>query len=251
MDIHILTLFPSMFQGPFAESIVRRAVDHGLVTITLHQIRDYTSDKHHTVDDYPHGGGPGMVMKPEPLFAAVEDVRANAGVSLPVILLTPQGRLFNQDVADDLAKLPGFILLCGHYEGVDERVCRYLANDEVSIGDYVLTGGELPAMAVVDAVVRLLPGAVGSPESVAEDSLRQGLLQHPLYTRPPDFRGWKVPEVLLSGNHQEVARWRRRQALLRTRRRRPDLLARAELAPLERRWLDQLAAGAELTDDQA
>ncbi|MBI2917488.1 MAG: tRNA (guanosine(37)-N1)-methyltransferase TrmD [Chloroflexi bacterium] len=244
MDIHILTLFPGMFQGPFAESIVRRAADQGLVSIALHQIRDYTTDKHHTVDDYSYGGGPGMVMKPEPVFAAVEDVRSQAGAALPVILLTPQGRLFSQGIADELAKLPGFILLCGHYEGVDERVHRHLASDEISIGDYVLTGGELPAMVLVDAVVRLLPGAVGSPESLAEDSLRQGVLQYPLYTRPADFRGWKVPEVLVSGNHQEVARWRRRQALVRTRRRRPDLLVKTELTLAEHRWLESQLSGA-------
>lgn len=243
MDLHILTLFPGMFQGPFAESILRRAVEKGLATVTLHQIRDYTTDKHHTVDDYSYGGGPGMVMKPDPVFAAVEDVRHKAGQHLPVILLTPQGRLFNQQVADELAKLPGFILVCGHYEGVDERVHRYLADDEISIGDYVLTGGELPAMVIVDAVVRLLPGALSSLESVQEDSHRGGLLQHPLYTRPPEFRGWQVPEVLLSGNHQEVARWRRRQALLRTLRHRPDLLTSAELTPGERRWLEQVASG--------
>ncbi|MBI2866165.1 MAG: tRNA (guanosine(37)-N1)-methyltransferase TrmD [Chloroflexi bacterium] len=248
MDIHILTLFPAMFQGPFAESIVRRAADKGLVTITLHQVRDYATDRHRTVDDYSYGGGPGMVMKPEPLFAAGEDVWRKAESRLPTILLTPQGRLFNQDVADELAKLPGILLICGHYEGVDERVHRHLADDEISIGDYVLTGGELAAMVVVDALVRLLPGALSSQQSIAEDSLRGGLLQHPLYTRPADFRGWEVPAVLLSGNHQEVARWRRRQALLRTLKRRPDLLARAEISAEEHRWLESAAAG-ELTEE--
>ncbi len=242
MQVHVITLFPEMFRGPFDESIVRRAIDKGLVTITFHQLRDYTTDKHHTVDDYPYGGGSGMVMKPEPIFAAVDDVRSRVGQALPVIMMTPQGRLFTQGVADELARLSGFIVFCGHYEGVDERVHRYLASDEISIGDYVLTGGELPAMVVLDAVVRLLPGAVGSPESVAEDSHRGGLLQHPLYTRPPEFRGWPVPEVLLSGNHQEVAKWRRRQAVLRTWQRRPDLLPKADLTDAERRWVEQLAA---------
>lgn len=232
MRIDILTLFPGMFGGPFEESIVKRAVEKGLVEIQFHNIRDFAVDKHRTVDDYPFGGGPGMVMKPDPLFAAVESLALPPGV--PIILLSPQGRLFSQQVAEELAAQERLALICGHYEGVDERVRERLVTDEVSIGDYILTGGEIPAMVVVDAVVRLLPGAVGSEESIRTDSLVSGLLQYPLYTRPADFRGWRVPQVLLSGHHGEIARWRRRQSLLRTLERRPDLLERAELTDEER-----------------
>lgn len=232
MRIDILTLFPGMFGGPFQESIVKRAVEKGLVEIQFHNIRDFAVDKHRTVDDYPFGGGPGMVMKPDPLFAAVESLALPPGV--PIILLSPQGRLFSQQGAEELAAQERLALICGHYEGVDERVRERLVTDEVSIGDYILTGGEIPAMVVVDAVVRLLPGAVGSEESIRTDSLVSGLLQYPLYTRPADFRGWRVPQVLLSGHHGEIARWRRRQSLLRTLERRPDLLERAELTDEER-----------------
>jgi len=206
MRIDILTIFPGMFGGPFEESIVKRAVEKGLVQIFLHDIRDYASDKHRTVDDYPFGGGQGMLMKPEPLFAAVEDVQGQAPERGPVVLLTPQGRLFDQEVAVELARQERLILVCGHYEGVDARVHEHLATDEVSIGDYVLSGGELAAMLVVDTVVRQIPGALGSPLSTADDSFAQGLLEYPQYTRPADFRGMKVPEVLLSGNHGEIAR---------------------------------------------
>ena len=237
MRIDILTIFPGMFRGPFEESIVKRAVEKGIVQIFLHDIRDYASDRHRTVDDYPYGGGPGMVMKPEPLFAAVEDVQGQAAERGPVVLLTPQGRLFDQEVAVELARHDRLILICGHYEGVDARVHEHLATDEISIGDYVLSGGELAAMVVVDAVVRQLPGALGSPLSTADDSFAQGLLEHPQYTRPADFRGMSVPEVLLSGNHGEIARWRRQQSLLRTAQRRPDLLARADLTEEEKQWL--------------
>jgi len=237
MRIDILTIFPGMFRGPFDESIVKRAVEKGLVHIFLHDIRDYASDKHRTVDDYPYGGGQGMLAKPEPLFAAVEDVQGQAPERGPIVLLTPQGRLFNQEVAAELAREDRLVLICGHYEGVDARVHEHLATDEISIGDYVLSGGELAAMVVVDAVVRQIPGALGSPLSSANDSFAQGLLEHPQYTRPAEFRGMSVPEVLLSGNHGEIARWRRQQSLLRTARRRPDLLARADLTEEEKQWL--------------
>ena len=237
MRIDILTIFPGMFRGPFEESIVKRAVEKELVQIFLHDIRDYASDKHRTVDDYPFGGGQGMLMKPEPLFAAVEDVQGQAAERGPIVLLTPQGRLFDQKVATELARHDRVILICGHYEGVDARVHEHLATDEISIGDYVLSGGELAAMVVVDAVVRQIPGVLGSPLSSADDSFAEGLLEYPQYTRPADFRGMSVPEVLLSGNHGEIALWRRQQSLLRTARRRPDLLVHADLTKEEKRWL--------------
>jgi tRNA (guanine37-N1)-methyltransferase len=237
MRIDILTIFPAMFRGPFDESIVKRAVGKGLVEIHIHDIRDYSTDRHRTVDDYPFGGGSGMLMKPEPLFAAVEDVQGQAPGQGPVILLTPQGRLFNQKVAEDLAREERLTVICGHYEGVDERVHEHLATDEISIGDYVLSGGELAAMVLVDSVVRQIPGVLGSPLAAADDSFAQGLLEYPQYTRPAEFRGLEVPEVLLSGDHGEIARWRRRQSLLRTARHRPDLLARADLTEEERQWL--------------
>lgn len=232
MRIDILTLFPGMFRGPFEESIVKRAVEKGLVQIHISDIRGFTEDKHRTVDDSPFGGGAGMVMKPGPLFAAVESLGLPPGS--PVVLLSPQGRLFSQKIAGELAAQERLALICGHYEGVDERVRQHLISDELSIGDYILTGGEIPAMVLVDAVVRLLPGAVGSEESIRTDSLSSGLLQYPLYTRPADFRGWRVPDILLSGNHQEIAHWRRWQSLLRTAERRPELLEGAELTEEER-----------------
>jgi tRNA (guanine37-N1)-methyltransferase len=237
MRIDILTIFPGMFRGPFEESIVKRAVEKGIVQIFLHDIREYASDKHRTVDDYPFGGGQGMLMKPEPLFAAVEDVQGQAAERGPIVLLTPQGRLFDQKVAVELARHDRLVLICGHYEGVDARVHEHLATDEISIGDYVLSGGELAAMVVVDAVVRQIPGVLGSPLSSADDSFAGGLLEYPQYTRPADFRGMNVPEVLLSGNHGEIALWRRQQSLLRTARRRPDLLIHADLTKEERQWL--------------
>ena len=225
MRIDIVTLFPEMFAGPFGESIIKRAVERGLVEIYLHNLRDYGLGRHRQVDDYPYGGGPGMILRVEPLFAAVEEVKTRIGrEDIPVILLSPQGRLFNQEVAEELAQQPNLILICGHYEGVDERVREHLVTDELSIGDYILTGGELPAMVVVDAVVRLLPGALGAEEGAREDSYAMGLLEYPQYTRPREFRGWTVPEILLSGNHAEIAKWRLEQALKRTRERRPDLL---------------------------
>ncbi len=235
--IDILTIFPNMFVGPFDESIVKRARQRGIVAIHVHDIRQWATDRHRTVDDYPYGGGPGMVMKPEPIFAAVEAVLAMDERRGPIVLMTPVGRPFTQEVALELSRQERLVIICGHYEGVDARVHRHLATDEISIGDYVLSGGELPAMVLVDAVVRLLPGAVGDPQSVHSESFSDGLLEAPHYTRPPDFRGWRVPEVLLSGHHGEVARWRRLQSILLTARRRPDLLARAHLTPEEQEWL--------------
>jgi tRNA (guanine37-N1)-methyltransferase len=241
MHIHILTLFPNMFTAPLGESIVRRAIDRGLVQIAIYNIRDYATDRHHMVDDSPYGGGPGMVLKPEPIFKAVEAVLGEKeGAGIPVLLLTPQGRIFDQQVARELAKNGDMVLICGHYEGVDERVRECLATDEISIGDYILSGGELAAMVVVDAVVRQLPDVLGSEESVGEDSHVNGLLEYPQYTRPQSFRGWEVPEVLLSGNHAEIAGWRREQSLRRTIKRRPELLERAALSEEDRRLVARL-----------
>ena len=220
-----------MFTGPFSESIVKRAGDKGLIHIRIHNIRDFARDRNHVVDDYAYGGGPGMVMKPGPVFEAVEAVRGPTAdpSRSSVILLSPQGRVFNQSIAQELTALDEMTLICGHYEGVDERVREHLATDDISIGDYVITGGELAAMVVVDAVARLIPGSLGSEDSAREDSLADGLLQHPQYTRPPSYRGWPVPDVLLSGNHAAIAEWRRHQTLLRTLKRRPDLLEKAHL----------------------
>jgi tRNA (guanine37-N1)-methyltransferase len=239
MHFDILTLFPAMFAGPFAESIIQRAQEAHIISITLHNIRDYATGKHRITDDYPYGGGGGMVMKPEPLFATVEAILGPEPrtAAVPIVLLTPQGRSFNQDVAQDFAGRERVLLICGRYEGVDERVRQYLATDELSIGDFVLSGGELAAMVVVDAVTRLLPGALGDPTGALDDSHAMGLLEYPHYTRPPEFRGWPVPEVLLSGNHGEVARWRRQEALRRTLARRPDLLPRAPLTAKDRELL--------------
>lgn len=238
MRIDILCLFPEMFTSPLKESMVKRAQEQGLVDIMVHNIRDYTDDKHHTVDDYPYGGGPGMVLKPEPVFRAAEAVKEQTNVSdMPIILLTPQGRLFSQAVAQELSLHPSLILICGHYEGLDDRVSEYLATDEISIGDYVLSGGELAALVVVDAIVRLIPGVLGSKDSVGSDSYSDGLLEYPQYTRPDVYQNWRVPSVLLSGNHGQIAEWRRRQAILRTAKRRPDLLEKGNLCDEERKWI--------------
>ena len=243
MRIDILCLFPEMFVSPFNQSIIKRARDRELVDIVTHNIRDYTQDKHHTVDDYPYGGGAGMVLKPEPAFEAVEAIVKQFGVNeMPIILLTPQGRLFTQSVAKELALHPRFMLICGHYEGWDERVRENLATDEISIGDYVLSGGELAAMVVVDAIIRLIPGALGSQSSSGDDSHSNGLLEYPQYTRPEVYRGWSVPQVLLSGNHGEVAQWRRLQAILRTTERRPDLLEKANLCDKEKQWISEISS---------
>lgn len=239
MRIDVFTLFPEVFQPYLQISILQRALQGGLAQIYLHNIRDWASDRHHVTDDEPYGGGGGMIMKPEPIFAAVESV-LGAPPGCPVILLTPQGRLFNQKVALELSRQPHFALLCGRYEGVDERVREHLVTDEISIGDYVLTGGELPALVIIDAVIRLLPGALGDPDAAWDDSHASGLLEYPHYTRPAEFRGWRVPDILLSGDHARLARWRRQQALLRTWQRRPDLLAAATLSDEDREFLTQL-----------
>lgn len=239
MRFDIFTLFPELFAGVFDESILKRARDARLIEIALHDIRDYTTDKHHVADDYPYAGGGGMVMKPEPIFAAVEAV-LGAPPQVPVILLTPQGRVFTQALARELAQHARLALICGHYEGVDERVRAHLATDEISIGDYVLTGGEIPAMVVVDAVARLIPGVLGAPGAPARDSHASGLLEGPQYTRPAEFRGWRVPDILLSGNHAQIAAWRQREALRRTFERRPDLLSRAALSEDDRAFLRSL-----------
>ncbi|HWW00514.1 MAG TPA: tRNA (guanosine(37)-N1)-methyltransferase TrmD [Candidatus Acidoferrum sp.] len=221
MRIDVLTLFPAMFAGPLDESIVKRARQAGLLDLKVHNLRDYARDRHKTVDDRPFGGGPGMLLKPEPLFEAVADL---ARETTRVILLSPAGRTFNQAIARELAQVNDLLLISGHYEGFDERVREELADDELSIGDYVLTNGALPAMVIVDAVTRLLPGALGDDESTHEESFSHGLLEYPQYTRPAEFQGMKVPEVLLSGNHAEIAKWRAEQSRLRTKERRPDLL---------------------------
>ncbi len=235
----IFTLFPEVF-GPYLDaSIMKRACQNGLLEVQLHNIRDWTSDKHHVTDDLPYGGGGGMVMKPEPIFTALESVLGAPPVC-PVILMTPQGRLFTHQVAEELSLFPRLALLCGRYEGVDERVRQHLVTDEISIGDYVLSGGELPALAVVDAVTRLIPGALGNPDGPWDDSHATGLLEYPHYTRPPEFRGWAVPEILLSGDHARIARWRREQSLLRTWLRRPDLLEKADLSAADRKFLANL-----------
>ena len=231
MKIDIITLFPQMFSGPFDESIIHRAQKKGLVEINIRNLRDWATDERGTVDDRPFGGGPGMVIKPQPVFDAVEALKLKVkSQKLKVILLTPQGKPFNQKTAKRLSKQDHLILICGHYEGVDERVREHLVDEEISIGDYVLTGGELPAMVVTDAIVRLIPNVLEKPEATKSESFsafaRPGLanLEYPQYTRPENFRGLKVPEVLLSGNHQKIERWRKEQAVKRTKERRPDLL---------------------------
>jgi len=246
MHFDIFTLFPEMFQGVFEASIIQRARTAGRVSIALHNIRDYAPGRHRVTDDTPYAGGGGMVMKPEPIWNAVEAVLgydpAGRPEAPPIILLTPQGRLFNQALAAELAAHPRLLLICGRYEGVDERVRQYLATDEISIGDYVLSGGEIPAMVIVDAVVRLLPGVLGDPDAATDDSHASGLLEYPHYTRPAVYRGHAVPDILLSGHHAQIQRWRRQQALLRTRARRPDMLARAPLSQADRDFLAQLDA---------
>ena len=244
MRIDIVSLFPQMFTGPFNESIIKRAIERGIVTIHLHNLREHGLGRHLQVDDYPYGGGAGMVLRIEPIFAALEKIKSEIGKDdIPVILLSPQGRIFTQKIAEELAFQDNLIFICGHYEGVDERVREHLVTDEISVGDYVLTGGELAAMVIVDAVVRLLPGVLGSEEAVKEDSYAMGLLEYPQYTRPQIFRGWEVPRILISGNHAEIAKWRREQAIRRTLARRPELLAKVELSEEEKKLLENLKSG--------
>jgi tRNA (guanine37-N1)-methyltransferase len=242
MKIDIVTIFPEMFTGVFSSSMLKRAQETGAVTIEITDFREYSPNKHHTVDDTPYGGGGGMVLKPEPIFFAVESLleKCNSKRQARVILTSPQGEVFSQEKAIELAKEEHLVLICGHYEGYDERIRQHLVTDEISIGDYVLTGGELPAMVIVDSIVRLLPGVLGNEQSAENDSFRNGLLEYPQYTRPAEFRGWKVPDVLLSGNHAKIEEWRRKESLRRTLVRRPDLLQKADLDERDQRLLQQV-----------
>src|SRR5688572_11027810 len=244
MQFEVFTLLPEVFPPYLESSILQRARQRRLIEVRVHDIRAHARDKHHTTDDTPYGGGGGMVMKPEPVFEAVESVLGSRNSSqpftVPVILLSPQGRVFTQRVAEELARYERVALLCGRYEGVDERIRTHLVTDEISIGDYVLTGGELPALLIIDAVSRLLPGVLGDPTGAEDDSHSMGLLEYPHYTRPPEFRGWKVPEVLLSGDHGKIEKWRREQALTRTFERRPDILEKAELSNEDQKIVDRL-----------
>jgi tRNA (guanine37-N1)-methyltransferase len=239
MRFDIFSLFPEIFSTYIDTSILKRAQESGHLEVFTHNIRDYAFDKHHTTDDTPYGGGGGMVMKPEPIFTAMEETLGTPP-KCPIILLWPQGRLFNQEIAFELSKFNHLALLCGRYESVDERIRQHLVTDSISIGDYVLTGGELPALIIVDAVTRLLPGVLGDPDAAEDDSHATGLLEYPHYTRPPAFRGLEVPDVLLSGNHAEIARWRRQQSLQRTLELRPDLLSKAELSQEDLAFLESL-----------
>lgn len=252
MEFTVFTLFPEMFQSVIRESIMRRALDSGAVSVSLVNFRDFAQDKHHTVDDYPFGGGAGMLLKPAPLFEAVEAMKASesdecngeAGPESPrIVLLSPQGRPFTHKVAVELATYSRVFLICGHYEGFDERIRSHLVDDEISLGDFVLTGGEIAAMAVMDAVIRLVPGVLGNHGSAGDDSFAADLLEYPQYTRPADYRGWTVPPVLLSGNHQAVEAWRRRHALYRTWVRRPDLLRHATLSVHELQLIECFERG--------
>src|SRR5512147_1775970 len=245
MQFEVFTLLPEIFPPYLESSILNRATQRGLINVRIHNIRDYTHDKHHTTDDTPYGGGGGMVMKPEPVFEAVESVLGletlhSQPVTVPVILLTPQGRVFTQRVAEELSRYERIVLLCGRYEGVDERIRAHLVTDEISIGDYVLTGGELPALILIDAIARLIPEVLGDPTGAEDDSHSMGLLEYPHYTRPPEFRGWKVPDVLLSGDHAKIDKWRREQALTRTFNKRPDMLEKAELSKEDLKFIEGL-----------
>lgn len=235
--IHVLTLFPEFFESPFNVSIIKRALDKGLIQIELINIRDFSRDKHKKVDDYPYGGGSGMVMKPEPIFEAVDYVEKTIeGERRRIILMSPQGKTFNQSLARELSTEKNLVFICGHYEGIDERV-KTLITDEISIGDYILTGGEIPALAIIDAVTRLVPGVLGSSQSLEEESFSDGLLEYPQYTRPEVYRGLKVPDVLLSGNHKEIELFRRRESLIRTREKRPDLFKKLKLTDFDKELL--------------
>jgi tRNA (guanine37-N1)-methyltransferase len=247
MRIDLFTLFPAMFFGPLQESILKRAQQQGLLDVRIHQIRDYAIDRHQMTDDVPYGGGHGMVMKPEPIFHAVRSVLGES--TSPVILLTPQGRRLTQKRVTELAQHPRLALVCGHYEGVDERVRQHLITDEISIGDYVLTGGELGAMVLIDAVARFVPGVLGAERGAQQDSFATGLLEGPQYTRPSTYAGWDVPDVLLSGHHAAIARWKRTMALRRTLARRPDLIDRAALAEEDRLALDQFSQDSNEPDE--
>lgn len=257
MRVDVLTLFPEMFEGVFGTSILGKAQTKGLVSLNAVNFRNYATNKHNTVDDTPYGGGGGMVLKPDPIFAAVEDVlekrseeSAAASTKPPrIILMCPQGETFTQKKAEELVQEDHLIFICGHYEGYDERIREFLVTDELSIGDYVLTGGELPAMVAIDSVARLIPGVLGNETSAVTDSFSTGLLEYPHYTRPPEFRGMKVPDVLLSGHHLNIDAWRREQSLIRTLERRPDMLDTAELTEKERIWLDKLRSEMERTSE--
>jgi tRNA (guanine37-N1)-methyltransferase len=264
MQFEVFTLLPEIFPPYLDNSIMKRARERGLIHVRVHNIRDYTHDKHHTTDDTPYGGGGGMVMKPDPVFEAIESVlglhapsdysldgtpaeafdqtQGKPDFPIPIILLTPQGRVFNQGIAQELSQHPRIVLLCGRYEGVDERIREHLVTDEISIGDFVLTGGELPALILIDAISRLLPDVLGDPTGAQDDSHAMGLLEYPHYTRPPEFRGWKIPEVLLTGAHAKIDKWRREQALLRTFNKRPDMLEKADLSKEDRKFVESLKA---------
>jgi tRNA (guanine37-N1)-methyltransferase len=239
MKIDILTLFPNMFEGVFGESILKRAQEKNAVSINVMNFRQFSDNKHQTVDDYPYGGGAGMVLKPQPIFDAVDYLKQKSQSNPRIILLCPQGERYTQKKAEELAQEEHLILICGHYEGYDERIRQYLVSDEISIGDYVLTGGELAAMVITDSVVRLLPGVLGNEDSPVKDSFSSGLLEHPQYTRPADFRGMKVPEILLSGDHQRIEEWREKESLRRTFLRRPDLLNNYPLNEKQQAWLEE------------
>ncbi len=271
MQFEVFTLLPEIFPPYLESSILKRASERGLINVRVHNIRDYTHDKHHTTDDTPYGGGGGMVMKPEPVFEAIETVLGLSGLTTeptertenlkedsvnsvssvvkslntPIILLTPQGRVFNQRIAQELSQHPRIVLLCGRYEGIDERIREHRVTDEISIGDYVLTGGELPALILIDAIARLLPEVLGDPTGAQDDSHAMGLLEYPHYTRPPEFRGWKTPDVLLSGDHAKIDKWRREQALLRTFKKRPDMLEKAELSKADHKFVESLQSKVE------
>jgi len=250
MQFEVFTLLPEVFPSYLETSIIKRAIERGLINVRIHNIRDYTHDKHHTTDDTPFGGGGGMVLKPEPVFEAIESVlgrvdssvqaAAETDANIPIILLTPQGRVFNQGIAQELSGHERVLLLCGRYEGIDERIREHLVTDEISIGDYVLTGGELPALILIDAIARLLPDVLGDPTGAQDDSHAMGLLEYPHYTRPPEFRGWKAPDILLSGDHKKIEKWRREQALLRTFKKRPEMLEKTELSRDDKKFVERL-----------
>ncbi len=248
MQFDVFTLLPEVFPSYLETSIIKRARERDLIHVRVHNIRDYTHDKHHTTDDTPYGGGGGMVMKPEPVFEAIETVlginpdptQPEPTSNIPIILLTPQGRVFNQSIAQEFSQHPHIALVCGRYEGIDERIREHLVTDEISIGDYVLTGGELPALILIDAIARLLPDVLGDPTGAQDDSHATGLLEYPHYTRPPEFRGWKTPDILLTGDHAKIDRWRREQSLLRTFNKRSDMLEKVELNKQDRKFIESL-----------